>query len=186
MRKKPEKLFPKLTGHELFYNDALSDYQFYGKLNEFMDISVLMFNTETRSVREFVVDSAIFAAIHQFSKEGKFEPYAAFVNAKGSKPQPVRTLVDKEGYQIIKTGSSKIIKSFVVAKVSKFFVDDKEYNTLEIKRLVFKSAEGTPMIGMDTMSIPEYVAPEFINLMKRLFNREDLELEFEGEENAND
>ncbi len=186
MTKKPEKLFKKLTGHTLIYDDALSDYQFYGKLNEFLDISMVLYHTKNKTIREFVVDSAIFSAIHQFSKEGKFEPYAAFVNAKGAKPQPVRTLVEKEGYQIIKTGTSKIIKSFVLAKVSKFHVDEQEFNTLEFKRLVFKVGEGNPMIGMDTISVPEYVAPEFIEFMKDLFNREDLELKIEGEENAND
>ena len=183
MRKAP-KLFKKLTGHELIYDSTASGFQFYGKLNEFMDISLIMFNTETQTIREFIIDSAIFSAIHQFDREGKFTPIASFVNAKGAKPNPVRTLVEKEGYTIIKTGTSKVIKAFTLAKVSKFFLDELEFNTLEVKRLVFKNGEGSPMIGMDTISIPDFVAPEFLNFMRKAFKREDLNIEFEGEEDA--
>ena len=183
MRKAP-KLFKKLTGHELIYQSDAAGYQFYAKLNEFMDISLIMFNMETQTIREFVVDTAIFTSIYQFDKEGKIEAIPMFVNAKGAKPNPVRTLVEKEGYTIIKTGTSKIISSYVLAKVSKFFIDELEFNTLEVKRLVFKKGEGSPMIGMDTISIPEFVAPEFLNFMKKVFNKQDLSLEFEGEKDA--
>lgn len=183
MRKAP-RLFKKLTGHELIHSSKHTDFQFYGKLNEFMDISLIMFNTDSQTIREFIIDSAIFSAIHQFDREGKFVAIDSFVSAKGAKPNPVRTLVEKEGYTIIKTGTSKIIKAFTLAKVSKFFIDDEEFNTLEIKRLVFKNGEGSAMIGMDTISIPEFVATSFIEFMKKAFKREDLNIEFEGEEDA--
>jgi hypothetical protein len=185
MRGRP-KLFKKLTGHELLHSSKETGFEFYAKLNEFMDISLIMFNTDSKTIREFIIDSAIFSAIHQFYKDGKFTPIPAFVNAKGAKPNPVRTLVEKEGYTIIKTGNSKVIKSFTLAKVSKFFIDELEFSTLEVKRFVFKNGEGSPMIGMDSISIPEFVAPEFISYLKKVFKREDLEIEFEGEENAND
>ena len=186
MRKAP-KLFKKLTGHELIHESKDTGFQFYGKLNEFMDISLIMFNTDSQTIREFIIDSAIFSAIHQFGREGKFEPIAAFVNAKGAKPNPVRTLVDKEGYTIIKTGTSKIISSYTLAKVSTFFIDEEEFSTLELKRLVFKKSEGSPMIGMDTISIPAFMTPDFVEFMKKAFKRQDLDIEFEGEEeNAND
>lgn len=183
MRKAP-KLFKKLTGHELIHESHEAGYQFYAKLNEFMDISLIMFNTETQTIREFVVDTAIFTTIYQFDKEGIVEPVPMFINVKGAKPNPVRTLVEKEGYKIVKTGTSKIIKSYVLAKVSKFFIDDSEFQTLEIKRMVFKKGEGSPMIGMDTISIPEFVAPDFLEFMKKAFNKQDLSLEFEGEKDA--
>lgn len=187
MRKREDKLLYKLSGHKLFYNDVNgSKYKFYGKLNSMYDISVLVYHPEEKTFREFIVDTASFLALYEFAKDENFTVHRRFVNAKGSKPNPVRTLMDTQNYSLIKTGDSKIVKSFVLAKMVEFGAEDDRQKGLDLKRLVVKPTVGSPLIGMDTLTMPIEIAQEFVEFVKGLFKGIDIELDLEGELNAND
>jgi hypothetical protein len=187
MRKKEDKLIYKLSGHTLFYHDEdNSNYKFYGKLNDLYDISVLVFHPEELTFREFIVDTASFLAFYEFAKDMNFNVHKRFVNEQGSKPNPVRTLIDNQKYSLIKTGDSKIVKSFVLAKMVEFGPDDDRQKGLDIKRVVVRPLPGSPLVGMDTLTMPHEVAVAFVEFVKSLFKNIDIELDLEGELNAND
>jgi len=187
MRSKEDKLILKLSGHKLFFNDkGKSDYKFYGKLNSLYDISVLIYHPEEKTFREFIVDTAGFLALYEFAKDGNFTVHKRFVNDKGSKPSPVRTLVESEKYSLIKTGISKIVKSFMLAKMVEFGPEDDRVTGLDLKRFVIKPTTGSPVIGMDTMTMTREIAEDFVEFVKGLFKNIDIELDLEGELNAND
>lgn len=187
MRRREDKLIYKLSGHKLFYDDVnLSRYKFYGKLNSMYDISVLIFHPEERTFREFIVDTASFLALYEFAKDENFTVHRRFVNAKGTKPNPVRTLIDNQKYSLINTGDSKIVKSYVLAKMVEFGEEDDRHKGLDLKRLVIRPSEGSPLIGMDTITMPHEVAQEFVDFVKSLFKGINIELDLEGELNAND
>jgi len=179
--KKQDKLLKKLSGHELFFDDKdYSGYKFYITLNDMYDISVLIFHPDEKTYREFVVDTASFLAIYEFAKDENFTVHKRFVNS-GTKPNPVRTLVDKENYSLIKTGDSKIIKSFIVAKMIEFGAEDERFKALDLKRLIVRPKEGSPLIGMDSLTLPKEAAEDLVDKVKEMFSSIDIELDLEGE-----
>lgn len=180
MRKnRQDKLIKKLSGHELFYYDGkYSGYKFYSKLNDMYDISVLVFHPEDGTYREFIMDTASFLATYEFAKDGEFQVHKRFVKP-GARPMAVRPLIELENYTLIKTGDSKIIKSFIVAKVTEFKTSEGDMDAIDLKRFVVKPIKGSPIIGADSITLPREAAETLVEQVKTLFKGIDIELDLE-------
>lgn len=179
MRKRTEKLIKKLSGHELFYNDKdFSKYRYYGKLNDMYDISILIYHPDDLTYREFIVDVATMLAIYEFAESENFTVHKRFIRS-GAKPGSVRPLLEKENYSLIKTGHSKIVKSYIVAKMVEHTINDELIKSLDIKRIITRNTEGSPLVGVDTIAMPHYVAVDFMNFVRKLFKDVNIELDLE-------
>lgn len=179
MRRKEDKLIKKLSGHELFFNDEeFSEFKFYGRLNDMYDISVLIFHPEDKTYREFIVDVTTLLAIYEFAEDENFSVHKRFIKP-GARPGSVRPLLEKQGYTLLKTGDSKIVKSFLVAKMVEHDIVGSLVKSLDIKRIVTRPSEGSPLVGVDTMVMPHYVAVQFMKFVKKLFKNVDIEIDLE-------
>lgn len=178
-KRNKDKLIKKLSGHELFSHDKdNSDYKFYARLNDMYDISVLVFHPKDKTFREFIVDTASFLAIYEFAEDENFTVHKRFVNP-GARPAPVRPLIEKEKYKVIKTGDSKIIKSYVVAKMVEYRSKEDKIKALDLKRFVVKPSEGSPIVGMDSLTLPLPAAKDLVDKVKELFKGHDIEFDLE-------
>lgn len=178
-KRNKDKLIKKLSGHELFFNDEeFSNYKFYARLNDMYDISVLVFHPEDLTYREFIVDIATLLAIYEFAEDENFTAHKRFIKP-GARPGAVRPLLEKGGYTLLKTGDSKIIKSFIVAKMTEHTVGTTPVKNLDIKRIVTKPSEGSPLVGVDTLVMPHYVAERFMVFVRKLFKNVDIEIDLE-------
>jgi len=178
-RSKDDKLIKKLSGHELFYHDKdYSDYKFYTKLNSMYDISLLVYHPKELTFREFILDIASFITLYEFATQGDFSVHSRFVKP-GARPMAIRPLIELENYRLIKTGESKIIKSYIVAKVTEFKTKDDTLEALDLKRFVVKPVKGSPIIGADSITIPKDAAVELIQKVKTMFKEIDIDIELE-------
>lgn len=178
-RKNEDKLIKKLSGHDIFFHDKeYSNYKFYTKLNDMYDISVLVYHPEDKTFREFIVDTASFLAIYEFAKDGQFTIHLRFVNP-GARPMAVRPLIELENYSLLKTGDSKIIKSFIVGKVIEFKTKDRDLDAIDLKRFVVKPIKGSPIIGADSLTLPREAAEALVEKVKKLFKGIDIEVDLE-------
>lgn len=180
MRKKRlSKLINKVSGHTLFYEDTeYSGYQFYTKLNDMYDLSVLVFHPEEKTFREYIVDTASFLAIYEFSKDMNFNSHSRFTKP-GARPNSVRSLIDDANYTLIKVGGSKIIKSYIAAKMVEFTRGEDRVKALDLKRVVVRPEKGSPLVGVDSLTLPYDTAVAFIDFAKDLFKNVDIELDLE-------
>jgi len=178
-KKKDYKLINQLSGHELFYDDKDgSGYKFLARLNDMYDISVLVFHPDDKTYREFIVDTASFLAIYEFAEDENFTVHRRFVNP-GARPAAVRPLIENENYTVIKTGDSKIIKSYIVAKMVEYKHKDEPIKTIDLKRFVVRPAKGSPIVGMDTITMPKPVAESFVEKVRDLFKAVNIEFDLE-------
>lgn len=176
-RKNEDKLIKKLSGHDMFFHDKeYSKYKFYTRLNDMYDISVLVYHPEDKTFREFIVDIASFLAIYEFAEDGNFNIHKRFVKP-GARPGAVRPLIENENYSLIKVGDSKIIKSYIVAKLAIFKSGEKNLMALDLKRLVVKPVQGSPLVGMDSLTLPHAAAKELVIRVKEMFKGIDIELD---------
>jgi len=177
-KKRLTKLIRKLSGHKLFYDDGdNSKYQFYAKLNDMYDLSVLVFHPEEKTFREYIVDTASFLAIYEFAKDMNFNSHARFTKP-GARPNSVRSLLD-DNYILLKVGDSKIIKSYIVAKMVEFTRDTERVKALDLKRVVLKPQTGSPLLGTDSLTLPYDVAVALVDFAKDLFKNVDIDLDLE-------
>ena len=168
----------KLTGHKLFYHDEATNFSFYGRLGEFFDISVIAYNHDTKSIRQYMVDYASLVAIKNLVDGNPITPISKMLQLK-TVPGVVTRYVDKEHMHLIRSVDSKIVKTAVVAKISIYGEGTNTGQAIAFKRIAW--AGRSNILGIDTLALPMAGAVAFMKYIKKLFKGVDLELEMEND-----
>lgn len=171
-------LMKKLTGHKKFYHDEDTGFSFYGKLGAFYDISIIIYNHTSKSIRQYMVDYATLFAINNLVEGEPIRPLTHMLKLK-TVPAIVNRYVDKEHMHLIRTVNSKIVKSAVVAKINIFGEGTETHQAIQFKRIAWAGRNN--IIGIDTMALPLEGAKAFMKFIKKLFKGVDLELEMKND-----
>jgi len=164
----------KLTGHKHFYTDKETGFSFYGKLGEFFDISIIIYNHTSKTIRQYMVDYASLFAINNLVEGEPITPISQMLQLK-TVPAVVRHYVDREHMHLIRTVNSKIVKSAVVAKINVFGEGLDTNQAIAFKRIAWAGTKN--VIAIDTLALPKEGAVKFTKFIKKLFKGVDLELE---------
>ena len=167
-------LMKKLTGHKHFYTDKETGFAFYGKLGEFYDISIIIYNHESKSIRQYMVDYASLFAINNLVEGEPITPLSHMLQLK-TIPAVVRHYVDREHMHLIRTVNSKIVKSAVVAKINIYGEGTDTNQAISFKRIAWSGTKN--VIAIDTLALPAEGAKKFMKFIKKLFKGVDLELD---------
>jgi len=164
----------KLTGHKHFYTDAETGFSFYGKLGDFFDISIIIYNHESKTIRQYMVDYASLFAINNLVEGEPITPISKMLQLK-TVPAVVKHYVDREHMHLIRSVNSKIVKSAVVAKINVFGEDLDTHQAIAFKRIAWSGTKN--VLAIDTLALPAEGAKKFMKFIKKLFKGVDLELE---------
>ena len=164
----------KLTGHKHFYTDKETGFAFYGKLGEFFDISIIIYNHESKTIRQFMVDYASLFAISNLVEGEPITPIAKMLQLK-TVPAVIKHYVDREHMHLIRTVNSKIVKSAVVAKINIFGEGTDTNQAIAFKRIAWSGTKN--VLAIDTLALPLAGAKKFMKFIKKLFKDVDIELE---------
>ena len=167
-------LVKKLTGHKHFYTDPDTGFAFYGKLGDFFDISIIIYNHDSKTIRQFMVDYASLFAINNLVEGEPITPISKMLQLK-TVPALIRNYVDREHMHLIRTTNSKIVKTAVVAKIGIYGEGTDTMQAISFKRIAWAGTKN--VIGIDTLALPEAGAVKFIKFIKKLFKDVDIELE---------
>ena len=167
-------LMKKLTGHKHFYTDKDTGFSFYGKLGDFFDISIIIYNHDSKTIRQFMVDYASLFAINNLVEGEPITPISKMLQLK-TVPALIRNYVDREHMHLIRTTNSKIVKTAVVAKIGIYGEGTDTMQAISFKRIAWAGTKN--VIGIDTLALPEAGAVKFIKFIKKLFKDVDIELE---------
>jgi hypothetical protein len=166
----------KLIGHTLFYKDKETGFDFYGRLTEFYDISILSYNKKDQVIRQFMVDFGSLAAMHQFTNNKPLTAIDKLVQTKTDLPAVVNKYIDKEGMTLIRSVKSKFVSSAVVASIKTF--GENSAPAIFLKRIAW-SPTNRSVIGIDTLALPLPAVEKFTVFIKKLFKGVDLEYELQ-------
>ena len=172
-------LMKKLTDHKHFYTDKETGFSFYGKLDEFYDISIIIYNRNSQTIRQYMVDYASLFALNNMVEGEPIRPLAKMLQLK-TVPAVVKHYTEREGMHLIRTINSKILKSAVVAKINTYGEDLDINRAISFKRIAWSGTKN--VIGIDTLALPEEGARRFMKFVKKLFKGVDLELELRNDE----
>lgn len=164
----------KLTGHKHFYTDKETGFSFYGKLGAFFDISIIIYNHDTKTIRQYLVDYASLFAINNLVEGEPITPISKMLQLK-TVPAVVRQYVDKQHMHLIRTTNSKIVKTAVVAKINIFGEGTDTNQAIAFKRIAWAGTKN--VIAIDTLALPEEGARKFMKFIKKLFKDVDIEVE---------
>ena len=164
----------KLTGHKHFYTDKDTGFSFYGKLGEFFDISIIIYNHTSKTIRQYMVDYASLFAISNLVEGEPITPISHMLQLK-TVPALVKNYVEKQHMHLIRTVNSKIIKTAVVAKLNIYGEGTDTHQAISFKRIAWAGTKN--VIGIDTLALPEEGARKFMKFIKKLFKGVDFELE---------
>ena len=168
-------LMKKLTDHNHFYTDKDTGFSFYGKLDEFYDISIIIYNHDSKTIRQYMIDYASLFAINSMVEGEPIRPIEKMLQLK-TVPAVVKHYSEREGMHLIRTVNSKIVKSAVVAKINTYGQDLDINRAIAFKRIAWSGTKN--VIGIDTLALPEEGARKFMKFVKKLFKGVDIELEF--------
>lgn len=156
----------RLSGHRFIHQDVRG-LEYYMKLTDMFDISLLMYSPVDKSYREFIIDYAMFRAIGQFLDKRVIKPHAGLVDLNLKHPSIVDDYVNK-GFTIIrKVGDARLANNVMVVKAFEF---GEGVLSLVARRIVYTD---TLIIGMDTAALQEDVCKAIYKGAEKLFGKEN-------------
>ena len=164
----------KLTGHIHFYTDKETGFSFYGKLGEFFDISIIIYNHESKTIRQYMVDYASLFAISNLVEGEPITPIEKMLQLK-TVPAVVKNYVERQHMHLIRTVNSKIVKTAVVAKINIYGEGEDTMQAISFKRIAWAGTKN--VIAIDTLALPKEGAVKFMKFIKKLFKDVDIEIE---------
>lgn len=170
------KSIKKILNKEFFYQDPDMGTEFYVGQTPYFDLTVMMYDTQAGTVREFLVDFHTLKEIYMFSKHGLINPDPLQNTVEKLLPT-VKNFVTKDGMTIIKATESKVYGNCVLGKVIGFVRDEEEHLALSLKRLAYLPAMKDSILGIDTMAIPKAAAIILIEKIQKLFKNVDIEID---------
>lgn len=165
---------------DFLYYDENTKFEFYLSQNEFGDLSILIYDLNGNSFKEFFLDFATFREVWNFTKGVDLSPLERFTS-KYESDAIVEELIEDD-YVLVRFDEGSMFTTAVVAKLAEF---DKFDDIMLLKRM---ARAGGKLLGVDSMALPTSAAKELVEKAKELFKGVDIEveLEIEEEENAND
>jgi len=165
----------RLSKHTFVAKDPNIGTEFYMKLNTYSDISVLVFDPEHKTFREFIVDASSLMAIYQFVEDKPIKPNTELV--KGELPYYVKLLA--KGSTIMASRVGKLYGSVLLANTAKFGENNE---AITLRRVAYSPSKDNYLLGVDTLSLSLHIATELLDSVMKKFDKNDMILEFEGEE----
>jgi hypothetical protein len=177
------KAIKKNLGKEFFYQDPNMGTEFYVGQTPYYDLTVLMYDTQAGTMREFLVDFHTLKEIYMFAKHGVINP-DPMQNKIEKMIHTIKNYTTKDGMKIIKAHQSEVYGSAVLGKVMAFTRDDTEEEVLSLKRIAYLPMNKDHIMGIDTMAIPKAAAEVLIEEVQKLFKNVDIDIDLEGEIDA--
>jgi hypothetical protein len=175
------KKFYKKT---FFYRDPDMGTEFFLSRTSYYDLTIMMYDTQAGTFREYLIDFSTLREIYLFSAEGLISP-DPLQNKTETMIPIVKHYVSKDKMSIIKSGSSDMYGYAVLGKAIKFQRDEaEEQEVLSLKRVAYLPFVGNTVLGIDTMALPREAATVFIDKVKTMFKGVDIELDLEGGQDA--
>jgi len=174
-----KKLFKK----EFFYQDPDMGTEFYFGQTTYYDLTIMMYDTQAGTFREFLVDFHTMKEIFMFQRHGLINPNPLDNKAETMIPI-VRQFVERDKMSIIKSNASEVYGFAVLGKVMAYRRDEQDLEVLSLKRIAYLPMAKNSVLGIDTMAIPREAADIFITKIKKLFKNVDIEIDLEGDSDA--
>ena len=161
------KRIGKVSGHTFFFRDKGYDFEFYYKFTKDNDISIMSFDTNNKTYREFILDEVIIRAMFEVVDGKEISRDYRFIVDKMETPKIAKTYVDEGFTMLKKTGNSKFANVVVLAKLGDFGKDNGK--SFILRRVVYNDIL---VIGMDTLALPLNAVKAFIKKMEIYFKQE--------------
>lgn len=177
-------LMKKMYNKVFFYEDPKMGTEFYMSRTNYYDLTILMYDTQAGTFREYLIDFNTMKEIFSFHRHELINPNP--LNNKAEKMiHIVKQYVDKDNMKIIKSNASDMYGYAVLGKVMTFKPEeDKEETVLSLKRVAYLPFAKNSVLGIDTMALPKPAADIFVDKVKKMFKDVDIEIDLEGEEDA--
>ena len=164
----------RLTGHEFVGKDENIGIEFYLKINSFSDLSVLVFDPSSKSIKEFILDTGGLLATYQFSEGQEITPLKTLQHME--KPPYYVKLISK-GATILSARESRLYASILLASVSEY--GTQRNRALTLRRVAYLPTKEDFLMGVDTLSLSVSISKGIIKKVKKLFNKKGLEVELD-------
>lgn len=179
-------LMRKMFNKRFFYEDPSMGTEFYMGFTEFYDVTILMFDVNAGTMREFLTDFKTLRQIYMFAQHGTISPNPN--DNKVEKPlHLVKNFITKDNMQVILAGETEMYGSAVLGKIIELQRDeDTTESVLSLKRVAYLPVIKNSVLGIDTMAIPKEAAELLMNQIQKLFKSVDIEADLMGGNNATD
>lgn len=164
-----KRMFKKTSNHILFYEDKEMEFGFYWKMNNFYDISILVFDFKGLTYKEFIVDFATFKAVYEYANGNKIVPVSKFIESTNT-PKVVDELV-ANGATLLKNSYTKNYGASVVVTSNDL--------AITLKRIVYAGLDN--VIAIDTISLPIAGAKKLEKVIKKKFKKANIEFDLGGD-----
>lgn len=164
-----KRLFKKVSKHKLLYVDKEMDFGFYWKMNNFYDISILVFDYKGLTYKEFIVDFATFKAVYEYANGNKIVPVKKFIE-NPNVPSVVTQLVSN-GALLLKNSATQNYGASVLATTSDL--------AITLKRVVYSTLDN--VIAIDAISLPIAGCKKLEKAIKKNFKKADMAFDLGGE-----
>jgi len=139
-------------------------------MNTFYDISILVFDPEGHTYKEFVLDFAGFKAVYEYSKVGSVTPTEALIENKNY-PFLVTELRTKDNAILLKNSNSKNWGSALLANPNE--------TAILLKRVVYTSKER--VLAVDAIALPKEACVKLIKVITKSFKKADMAIDLGGD-----
>lgn len=177
------KSIKKHLGKEFFYQDPNMGTEFFVGQTPYYDLTVLMYDTQSGTMREFLVDFHTLKEIYMFTRHGVINP-DPLQNKAEKMIHIVKNFTTKDGMKIIKSSASEMYGHCVLGKVMTYERDEVTEEVLSLKRVAYLPLLKDSVLGIDTMAIPKEAATILIEKVQTLFKNVDIEIDLEGDIDA--
>lgn len=157
----------RVSGHKLFYKDKSYGFEFYYKFTNDNDLTIMAFDAQNKTYREFILDDVIVSAMFKVADNAKLKTDDKFSVDTMKVPTIVADYVNAGFTVLKKTGTSKFANVVVLAKIGDFGKDKSK--ALILRRVVYND---TLVIGLDTLALPLNAVKAFVKTMEVFFKTE--------------
>lgn len=152
-----------------FYQDKEYDFDFFYKFTKDNDISIMSFDRNNGTYREFILDEVIIRAMFEAIDGKDISRDYRFIQDKMPTPKVAKDYLDAGFIMLKKTGNSKFANVVVLAKVGEFGTDKNRSKSFILRRVVYNDML---IIGIDTLAIPLNAVKSFVKKMEKHFKQE--------------
>ena len=179
-----DKLLKKLYGVSLFHKDEDKRFNFYFRRNWLQQFDIMVYDTENKTNRWFMVTAPVFYAFVGVDKDEQMHTFKRNIEV-GAKPKLVNEFINKNHYTLLAHKVGKYSGESVVAKISEFGNEDERQRVLLLKRVATIPEQDFAVLGVDTLEIPFVAINKFVDKVRNTYFKGidiDIEIELDGEE----
>lgn len=157
----------KTSGHRLFYSDKSFNFDFFYKFTLENDLTIMSFDTQNKTYREFILDEVIIKAMFDVIDGKEITKNKLYINDKMTTPPIGKDYIEAGFTMLKKTGNSKFANVLVLAKLGDF--GKEKGKSFILRRVVYND---TIVIGVDTLALPLKAVKSFVKKMENYFKTE--------------